>query len=111
MYRFRCLAHATVTAVAIVSWGGVLWGIYHAPDPDAMMRLPWFALLSVAAVSSGLAVLPAVAFGFDGGGRRTERDERALCEAFYWWGREDEAAGVQGAEVPEERAALLRLVR
>jgi hypothetical protein len=73
------------------------------------MRLPWFALLSVAAVASGLAVLPLVSPGNDRD--RAERDERALCEAFYWWGREDEKAAAEGAEVPADRPArLLRLI-
>lgn len=111
MYRFRCLAHATVTAVSLVSWGGVLWGIIRAPGPDAMMRLPWFALLSVAAVSSGLALLPVLIHGMNGGGRHAAHDERAIAEAFYWWGRQDEATVAAGGEVPEERATMLRLVR
>jgi hypothetical protein len=92
-----------------VSWGGVAWGIYNNPGVDNMMRLPWFALLSVAAVSSGLALVPVLLHGFDGRpARHAQTDERGLCEAFYWWGREDEQAAAEGRE-PQHEARLVHL--
>jgi hypothetical protein len=90
----------------------VAWGIIDNPGVDNMMRLPWFALLSVAAVSGGLALLPVMLHGMDGRpARHAQTDERGLCEAFYWWGREDEQASAEGRE-PEhvDKLARLRLI-
>jgi hypothetical protein len=89
MHRFRCLAHAAVTGTALAMWLLVGWGIYTSPQPDALMRLPWFAALGIACITSGLALFPMVS------GRPddviTEEDLRTFGRAMYKAGLADAA--------------------
>lgn len=74
MRHVRCLAHAFVTALALVSWGSVGWIIYDNPGTGSSLRLAGMALMSLAAVTTGLALLPVVLHAY-------VRQRRSLLDA------------------------------
>lgn len=104
MHRFRCLAHAAVTGTALAMWLLVGWGIYTQPDPDALMRLPWFAVLGLACVTTGLALFPLVS------GRPpsavTDEDLRAFGKAMYKAGLADAARKGARGQLEPQRTSL-----
>lgn len=64
MSHVRCFAHSLVIAAALVSWGGCAYiGIWHGGAEDPL-RFIGMVLLSMAAVTTGLALLPVVVWSF-----------------------------------------------
>ncbi len=96
MHRLRCLAHAFVTATALVAWAGVGLLIFEHPTANDEWRLPFFAVLGIAIGASSLALFPVVIVGYLERSRRL-RDTRGVAEAFYWWGRADERRQIDAA--------------
>lgn len=60
----RCRAHTIVSVVAALAWVAVAAMLVEPPEPGDWLRLPFFALLTVASCASGLALFPLVMRGF-----------------------------------------------
>lgn len=90
MLRARSFAHAFVTALALVSWGGVAWVVFDNPGTDSPIRLGGMALMALAATTTGIALLPVVVSSYVTR-HKSLRDLRWVYETAYRHGRADEA--------------------